>query len=351
MSGQAKSPEPEPAKRRKSFPAHRVLSVCLGAILWGASSSPVLAHEVRPAYLELRQTGTETYDVLWKVPARGENLRLGIYVELPPGTTSVTMPRASIANGASTERWSVRRAGGFTGGRIHIAGLAATMTDVLVRMEARDGTTRVIRLTPSSPSFLVAAAPDAVEVTRTYLVLGVEHILTGFDHLLYIFAMLCIVSGWRRIVATMTAFTLTHSITLSAAALGFVHVPGPPVEATIALSIVFVAREIALAQRGRPGLTQQWPWVISFTFGLLHGFGFAGALSEVGLPAHAIPFALLFFNVGVEIGQLAFVVALLGLFSIVRRMPMPARTWGWRVAPYAIGSVAMYWVIQRTAAF
>ena len=154
-----------------------------------------------------------------------------------------------------------------------------------------------------------------------------------------------------RIVATMTAFTLTHSITLSAAALGYVHVPGPPVEAMIALSIVFVAREIVLARHGKAGLTQQWPWVISFTFGLLHGFGFAGALSEVGLPAHAIPFALLFFNVGVEIGQLAFVAAALGLFAAARRLRAPALEWSRPLAPYAIGSVAMFWVIQRVAAF
>ena len=202
------------------------------------------AHEVRPAYLELRQTGTDTYDVLWKVPARGENMRLGIYVEFPSGTANVTTPRMSIANNASTERWSVKRTGGLTGGKIYIAGLAATMTDVLVRIENLDGTTQVTRLTPSSPSFVVAAAPGALEVSRTYLVLGVEHILFGIDHLLFVLALLILVKGWRKLVGTITAFTIAHSITLAAATLGFVHVPGKPVEATIALSIVFVAGEI-----------------------------------------------------------------------------------------------------------
>jgi hypothetical protein len=163
--------------------------------------------------------------------------------------------------------------------------------------------------------------------------------------------MLFLVKGWRRVVATMTAFTATHSLTLTAAALGFVHVPQPPVEAAIALSIVFVAREIVRAAQGRSGLTERWPWVVSFTFGLLHGFGFAGALSEVGLPQRAIPVALAFFNVGVEIGQLAFVAAALGLLALVRSLKIPVPRWTELVPAYAIGGVAAFWVIQRVAVF
>jgi hypothetical protein len=149
----------------------------------------------------------------------------------------------------------------------------------------------------------------------------------------------------------MTAFTTTHSLTLTAAALGWVHVPQPPVEACIALSIVFVAREIVQARHGQPGLTARWPWVVSFTFGLMHGFGFAGALAQVGLPARAIPVALLFFNVGVEIGQLMFVTAVLGLFFLLAKVPKTGPRWAETVAAYAIGAVAMFWVIQRIAAF
>ena len=160
MISQPKILEQKPGRRAKNL----VLSVCFGAIFFALSSSPVSAHEVRPAYLELRQTETDTYDVLWKVPARGDNMRLGIYVEFPPGTTNVTTPRTLFANDASTERWSIKRPGGLTGDEIHIAGLAATMTDVLVRIENLDGTTQVTRLTPSSPSFVVAAAPSALEV-------------------------------------------------------------------------------------------------------------------------------------------------------------------------------------------
>jgi len=323
--------------------------------LFFVTSLSAFAHEVRPAYLELRQTGAETYDVLWKVPARGDNMRLGIYVEFPSGTTNVTTPRSLFANDASTERWSIKRPGGLTGGKINIDGLGATMTDVLVRLENLDGTTQVTRVTPSSPSFVVAVAPSALEVCRTYLVLGVEHILFGVDHLLFVLALLILVKGWRKLIGTITAFTVAHSITLAAATFGIVHVPGKPVEATIALSVVFVACEIVHRRQGRSGLTEMWPWVIAFSFGLLHGLGFAGALREVGLPQNAIPLALLFFNVGVEIGQLLFIGAILSIVAVarwlVRRAAIPQPAWAWRVAPYSIGGIAAFWMIQRIAAF
>ena len=225
------------------------------------------------------------------------------------------------------------------------------MTDVLVRVENLDDTTQVTRVTPSSPSFVVAATPSALEVTRTYLVLGVEHILFGIDHLLFVLALLILVKGWRKLVGTITAFTIAHSITLAAATLGFVHVPGKPVEATIALSIVFVACEIVHRCQGRSGLTETWPWVIAFSFGLLHGLGFASALREVGLPQNAIPLALLFFNIGVEVGQLLFISVVLAVVALVRRIQIQVPRCAELIPPYAIGSIAMFWVIQRIAAF
>src|SRR5207248_7303960 len=326
--------------------------------LFFLTSLSAWAHEVRPAYLELRQTGTETYDVLWKVPARGDDMRLGIYVEFPSGTTKVTPPQTIFANDASTERWSIRRPGGLIGREIQIDGLAATMTDVLVRVENLDHTTQVTRLTPSSPSLVVSAAPGALEVCRTYLVLGVEHILFGIDHLLFVLALLVLVKGWRKLVGTITAFTIAHSITLAAATLGFVHVPSKPVEATIALSILFVACEIVHRRWGRIVLTETWPWIIAFTFGLLHGLGFAGALREVGLPQTAIPLALLFFNVGVEVGQLLFIGSVMAAiavpvyaakkFSRSNVAPQFAFNWCESISAYAIGGVAMFGVIQRT---
>ena len=315
----------------------------------------VFAHEVRPAYLELRQTGSESYDALWKVPGQGEDLRLGLYVEFPASCTNVTRPRPTMVNHAYSERWIVKCAGGLSGGTIHIAGLSATMTDVLVRLERTDRSTQVARLTPSAPSFVVEAAPSALEVARTYLVLGVEHILLGIDHLLFVLALFILVKGTGRLIATITAFTVAHSLTLAGATLGFVHVPGPPVEAGIALSIVFVAAEIVHSRQGRIGLTERFPWVVAFTFGLLHGFGFASALSEVGLPQSAIPVALLFFNVGVEIGQLCFIASIFAVIALARqvtqRIGVSQPAWAWRIPPYAIGSVAAFWIIQRISVF
>jgi hydrogenase/urease accessory protein HupE len=289
------------------------------------------------------------------VPGLGDNLRLGLYVELPAGCRNATVPRSSMAAAAWTERWTVQCAGGLTGGTIRIAGLTATATDVLVRLERRDGTTVVTRLTPAAPSFVVAATPRALDVARTYLVLGVEHILGGVDHLLFVLALLIIVKGTRRLIWTVTAFTVAHSLTLAGATLGFVHVPGPPVEAAIALSIVFVAAEIVHGRQGQAGLTERYPWVVAFTFGLLHGFGFASALNAVGLPETAIPVALFFFNVGVEVGQLIFIAAVLAVMALARRaarrfgVPQPA--WAWRVPPYAIGTMAAFWIIERIAAY
>ena len=242
-------------------------------------------------------------------------------------------------------------AGGITGRTIAIDGLNATMTDVLVRLERTDGTTQVTRLSPSEPSFVVQATPSALQVAGTYLSLGIEHILLGIDHLLFVLALLILVDGRRRLLWTITAFTIAHSLTLGAATLGFVNIPQTPVEAIIALSIVFVASEIVHARQGRPGLTQRWPWIVAFTFGLLHGFGFAGALTEIGLPAQAVPLALLFFNVGVEAGQLLFIAAVGVVIVVARRVALPQPAWAWRVPAYGIGAVAAFWSIERVAGF
>jgi hydrogenase/urease accessory protein HupE len=316
-----------------------------------AFATGAFAHEVRPAYLELRETRPETYDVFWKVPAQGENMRLGIYVELPGGSKNLTAPRASVANNAFTERWTIKRAGGLAGGTIHIAGLIGTMTDVLVRVERLDGSAQVTRLTPSAPSFVVEVSPHVLEVARTYSVLGVEHILTGIDHLLFVLALLIITRGGWKLVKTVTAFTISHSLTLTTATLGFVHVPQRPVEAVIALSIVFVAAEILRVQRGLESITSRAPWLVAFTFGLMHGLGFAGGLSEAGLPAGHVPTALLFFSGGVEAGHFLFIGMVLAFIELVRRARIPFPHWAEFIPPYAIGGVAMFWVIQRIALF
>ena len=327
----------------------------LGLLITLARS--VFAHEVRPAYLELRQTGPETYDVLWKVPGQGD-LRLGLYAELPAKCATVGEPHASSANNAFTERRTATCPGGLGGGQIHIAGLRATAVDVLVRLERLDGSTEVRRLSPSSPSFVVAAPAGAVGVARTYTVLGVEHILSGVDHLLFVLALIIITRGGWKLVKTVTAFTVSHSITLTLATLGYVHVPQRPVEATIALSIVFVAAEILRGRQGHVGITARAPWVVALTFGLMHGLGFASGLNDAGLPTGHIPTALLFFSLGVETGHFLFIGFVLSLMSLMVRSASrltslsPQRLARLELLPpYAIGSVAMFWVIQRVAAF
>jgi hypothetical protein len=305
------------------------------------------AHEVRPAYLRVQQTDAEQFDLLWRVPARGE-LRLGIYVRLP-GHCEEQEPLAWQEGGTHVERWKARCPGGLTGHRIEITGLSSTVIDALARVERLDGTTQVVRLTPADPGFEVSAAETWTEVAMTYATLGVEHILLGIDHLLFVLALLMLVPSMRMLVWTITSFTLAHSLTLAAATLGWVHVPQQPVEAVIALSILFVAMEIVHWRQGHPGITRRWPWLVAFTFGLLHGFGFAGALSEIGLPEHAIPLALLFFNIGVEVGQLLFIGAVIAVSTLLRFVRWPG--WAWRVPVYAIGSLAAFWTIERIAGF
>jgi hypothetical protein len=308
------------------------------------------AHEVRPGYLEISQVKTETFEVFWKVPARGE-LRLALHPRFPENCKAASETIAFQNGDSFAERLTLFCQGGLVGRRIEIDGLPATMTDVLVRLVRPDGSVQVLRLMPSAPSFVVEATPSRLQVAATYLRLGVEHILGLIDHLLFVLALLILIKGRRQLITTVTAFTLAHSLTLAAATLGLVDVPQRPVEAVIALSIMFVAMEIVRGRQGQPGLTESRPWVVAFVFGLLHGFGFAGALSEVGLPPQAVPLALLFFNVGVEIGQLLFITSALLLVALGQRVVVPRLSLAGRLAPYGIGSVAAYWTIARVAGF
>jgi hydrogenase/urease accessory protein HupE len=325
-----------------------------------ASVAPVAhAHEVRPGYLQVQEIGADRFDVVWKVPASGE-YRLSMYVRLPKECQGKPT-QGAFAGGAFVERWRATCPGGLVGRTIAIDGLSATRTDVLARIERLDGTSQTVRLTPEQTSFEVTVAPSSLEVAKTYFVLGVEHILLGIDHLLFVLGLLFLVGSWRRLVATVTAFTVAHSITLAAATLGWVHVAQAPVEATIALSVMFVAAEILRGAQGHPGLAARAPWIVAFVFGLLHGFGFAGALSQIGLPERDIPLALLFFNVGVEAGQLMFIAAVLGVLSVVTRLMRKRGTsehGPWRSealirtpVAYLVGSVSAFWVVQRVVAF
>jgi hypothetical protein len=322
------------------------------------------AHEVRPGYLQISQVDASTYKLLWKVPAKGDR-RLGLYVRLPGHCRSREMT-SRFTGGAYIERWQAACDTGLNGSTIAIDGLEATRTDVLARVEHSNGGTQTVRLTPSQPEFKVKATAGTAAVIRTYFKLGVDHILLGFDHLLFVLALLFLVEGWRRLTATITAFTIAHSLTLAASTFGWVQVAQAPVEAVIALSIMFVAVEILHRHQGGKGIATRQPWIVAFVFGLLHGLGFAGALREVGLPDVAIPLALAFFNVGVEVGQLLFVAAVFLLFLLFTGL-MGARVMGTRgatatrstsigrviaqPASYIIGSLAAFWLIQRTYGF
>jgi hypothetical protein len=273
---------------------------------------------------------------------------LPIHPALPLDAEVISFPRVERLPGAEVRRWAIRTGAiGLEGWEVTVHGLEATMVDVLVRIALADGRVVSRLLRPDAPSF-VFTSESAGPAAGGYFILGVEHILLGIDHLLFVLALVLIVRGVGLLVKTVTAFTVAHSITLGLATLGYVTMPSAPVEAVIALSIVFVAAEIVRGLQGRPGLTARAPWLVAGVFGLLHGFGFAGALSEVGLPANDIPLALLWFNVGVEAGQLAFVAVLLAVMALLRRVHLPE--WTPYAPPYAVGSVAMFWVIERTAA-
>ncbi len=305
----------------------------------------------RPAYLELSQLDAERYDVLWRVPALPDNRRLAARVMFPENTQRVGEARSAIINNAWEERYEIEATGGLIDQQITIDGILGGATDVIVRVERQDGTTQLERLQPAEPVFTVTASPGPGEVALAYFVLGVEHILGGIDHLLFVLALLLLVGNLRRLVLTITAFTVAHSITLVCATLGWISLPGPPVEAVIALSIVFVAAEVIHEQQGRTSITARSPWIVAFGFGLLHGLGFAGALQEVGLPDTAIPVALLMFNVGVEAGQLLFVGGVVILAALLGRISRVPSALVKRVISYGIGSVAAFWTIERVAAF
>ena len=311
------------------------------------------AHESRPGYLEINElanTGGQ-YELLWKVPRRGE-LVMPLKARLPEHCRDLRDPTEFASAGGYVVRRNIDCGElGLDGQTIIVDGLTTTITDVLARITLASGDTQTVILRPNDTSFVVAARQSNWDVFTAYLILGVEHILFGIDHLLFVLGLLLIVRGLRLLVETITAFTLAHSVTLGMAALGFVKVPQAPVEAVIALSILFLASELVHQRRGRIGLAERYPWIVALSFGLLHGFGFAGALSEIGLPQSAIPLALFSFNVGVEVGQLLFVAAALIVIAVLKRIRLTWPEWAMLAPAYGIGSLAAFWTVQRIAGF
>lgn len=325
----------------------RLLLLSLSVLIGFAPS--VMAHEIRPAFLQVREIEPQLYDFLWKTPARGE-MRLALNVIQPRSCSNVSEPRSTLVDGAVIERWRVRCSDGLVGQTLAVENLSRTLTDAIVRFEPLGGAPKTLRLTPDAPAIVIPDVQPWMDVAATFFGLGVEHILLGFDHLLFVLALLLLISDRRRLLAAVTAFTIAHSVTLAATTFGWVALPSAPVEATIALSIMFLAVEIMRVRAGETSLTAQAPWLAAFAFGLLHGFGFAGALREIGIPDDSVATALLFFNLGVEAGQLAFIGAVLLAGAMWRRVPLAIPEWV-RLAPYyVIGTIAAFWFIERTAA-
>jgi hydrogenase/urease accessory protein HupE len=307
-----------------------------------------VAHEIRPAFLQIREVEPAIYDILWKTPAQGD-MRLALNVILPSGCANVSEPRSTMVDAAVIERWRTACDGGLVGKTIIIENLDQTLTDTILRFESLDDNAKTLRLKPDAPSAVIPAKQPWGEVAGTYFGLGVEHILLGFDHLMFVLALLILVGDAKRLIGAVTAFTVAHSLTLAGTTFGWIKLATAPVEATIALSIMFVAVEIMRVRAGKDSLTARLPWLASFSFGLLHGFGFAGALREIGIPEDAVGLSLLFFNLGVEAGQLIFIAGVLALMWAWRRFAPAPPVWAWRAPVYAIGAMSAFWFVERTA--
>ncbi|WP_171122688.1 MULTISPECIES: HupE/UreJ family protein [unclassified Ruegeria] len=323
--------------------------------VWAAlSGAPAQAHALDPGYLELRQLAQNTWQVLWRKPdVTGRPMTIDAV--LPESCTPARGPEPTSDGVAWVSVWVAECETGLGGNSVKIDGLETQRNDVLLRLQPLDAPTTTLRFTPDTVELEIPRQPTTLAVFTSYFRLGFEHILEGWDHLLFVFALFLLVRDKWRLVGAVTAFTVAHSITLALATLGVLNVPGPPVEAVIALSIVFLALEILRRKDGHLRLSEQYPWIVCFCFGLLHGLGFAGALAEIGIPPQDVFAALLSFNLGVEAGQLLFIAALSAVL-MAWRFTTPSgsgrlATYSMPIAGYAIGCVSIYWLVERVSGF
>lgn len=315
------------------------------ALLALAVAIPASADELRPGYLELSQQTQSEWKLVWKAPILGG---LATRAEpLLPDFCNLKLDTPRLSGPAVVATGKVTCSKPLAGATVGLKGMEPGSTDALLRVAPLGRPVQTERLIPGNSSYTVSTVPDGWQVARTYFVIGVEHILAGFDHLLFVIALLLLLQRGRAVVAAATAFTLAHSITLAGTTLGLFGLPQAPVEASIALSIVFLAVEIVKAKPGEPRLSERVPWVVAFLFGLLHGFGFAGALREIGLPETDVPVALLTFNLGVEAGQLMIIAATMAVLAALARFAPKARRPAIIASTYLIGAVASFWFIER----
>lgn len=321
----------------------RLLAALLLGLL-GLLAAPAQADEIRPFAIDFTETEPGRWSLDWKQPLAAPGSAELIVPQIPANCRIVGAPSRMPAAMALIGHAEVTCRGEIAGGMIALPQLAGG-SDALLRVAPLDRAVQSHRLTAREPAAVILARPDGWQVFRSYLGIGTEHILMGWDHLLFVIALVLLVRGSWPVVKAATAFTLAHSITLAAATLGQAGLPQRPVEALIALSIVFLAVE--LMREGRETWTRRWPWIVAFAFGLLHGFGFAAALREIGLPEGEVPTALLAFNLGVEAGQLLVIAAVLALRTAVTRLVPKAEAPALKIATYAIGITASYWLIDR----
>jgi hydrogenase/urease accessory protein HupE len=320
----------------------------LGVGMVAGATCALEAHEVRPGFLELREDENGRHALLWKKPAGGE-VEIRIAPVVPDGCRFETPDRQQLTPGAVFVRGTLSCEGGLAGKTLRIAGLETTVTDVLVRVHHADGRLESHLLRPAAPSATLGGRTTALARAAAYLRLGVQHILLGVDHLLFVLGLLLIVADRWALVKTVTSFTVAHSITLAIATLGYASAPLPPLHVAIALSILFLGPEVVRARRGETSFTIRHPWVVASAFGLLHGFGFASGLTAMGLPEGEIPLALLLFNIGVEAGQIAFVILVILLERSFLTLEIVWPRWAEALPAYAVGSLGAYWTIQRAA--
>jgi len=308
--------------------------------------TPAWAHESRPAYLEIKETAADQFSILWRTPVLAGN-QLLVTLKLPDGVTDL-QPQVvqDLADSRVERRWIDAGPEGLAGKRIEFVGLQFTITDVLARIELLDGRELTMIAHPSEPWVNFSGSQNSFDVAVTYIKEGIRHIGLGFDHLLFVFALLLIVKGGWMLVKTVSAFTVAHSITLALATLGVVQPPRPPIEAAIALSILFLAIEVVRDRRGETSFTLRNPWIVAFVFGLLHGFGFSSVLIDAGLPRSELPIALFSFNVGVELGQLIFVALVIAVVALCRRFRVKWPRWSLHVPDYVVGTLGAFWTIR-----
>jgi hydrogenase/urease accessory protein HupE len=325
----------------------KMIVAVLAVVSWFAAGM-ASAHEIRPAVLQITQRDVHRYDILWKQPVNGE---VAVHLEprLSGGALDLEPNLVTVTPAFALKVWKNISDEGqpLDGQTVRVDGLERTITDVLVNVTLSDGRSVQEFLKPQHNSVRLDLSVRAAPPAGAYLALGVEHILTGIDHLLFVFGLLLLVGRSWALLKTITAFTIAHSITLAATAFGWLHIRSSVVEALVALSIVVLAVELVRRQRGETGVTSRYPWMIAFLFGLLHGCAFAGALAEVGLPQEHIPLALFLFNVGVEIGQLLFIAAASVVLWLLGRWIHSSPGRGRFAIPYAIGVFSSYWFIER----